>query len=192
MAKRVFVVHGWDGYPEEGWFPWLKKELEARGLDIFVPSMPNTSAPEIEDWTSHLSKVVGHVDESTFFVGHSIGCQTILRYLEKLSNNEKAGGGVFVAGWFTLTNLETEDEKRIAKPWLGTSIDLAKVKSHLPKSVAIFSDNDPFVLLDNQDDFRDKLGAKIVIEKRKGHFSGPTDHCFELPSVLAAVLEISL
>lgn len=24
--KRVFITHGWDGYPEEGWFPWLKKE----------------------------------------------------------------------------------------------------------------------------------------------------------------------
>jgi hypothetical protein len=27
-AKRVFIIHGWEGYPEEGWFPWLKKELE--------------------------------------------------------------------------------------------------------------------------------------------------------------------
>ena len=20
MNKRVFIIHGWDGYPEEGWF----------------------------------------------------------------------------------------------------------------------------------------------------------------------------
>ena len=29
--KKVFIIHGWEGYPEEGWFPWLKKELESRG-----------------------------------------------------------------------------------------------------------------------------------------------------------------
>ena len=33
MKKRVFIVHGWDGYPEEVWFPWLKKELEAKGFE---------------------------------------------------------------------------------------------------------------------------------------------------------------
>ena len=30
--KRVFIIHGWDGYPEEGWFPWLKEELEKEDL----------------------------------------------------------------------------------------------------------------------------------------------------------------
>jgi len=29
--KRVFIIHGWGGNPEEGWLPWLKKELEAKG-----------------------------------------------------------------------------------------------------------------------------------------------------------------
>jgi esterase/lipase len=35
--KKVFIIHGWDGYPEEGWFPWLKKELEKKGFSVFVP-----------------------------------------------------------------------------------------------------------------------------------------------------------
>ena len=34
MNKRVFIAHGWDGYPEEGWFPWLKKELETKGFEV--------------------------------------------------------------------------------------------------------------------------------------------------------------
>ena len=31
--RRVFIIHGWGGYPEEGWFPWLKKELKVGILD---------------------------------------------------------------------------------------------------------------------------------------------------------------
>jgi len=44
--------------------------------------------------------------------------------------------------------------------------------------------------LDNQNDFKEKLGSKIVIEWQKGHFSG-SDGVKELPVVLEAVLEIS-
>lgn len=29
--NRCIVVHGWEGYPEAGWFPWLARELTARG-----------------------------------------------------------------------------------------------------------------------------------------------------------------
>ena len=28
--KRVFIIHGWEGHPENAWFPWLKKELEQK------------------------------------------------------------------------------------------------------------------------------------------------------------------
>ncbi len=63
MAKRVFIIHGWYGYPEEGWFPWLKKELESRGFKAQVPSMPNPKHPKIEEWVSFLKELVGNPDE---------------------------------------------------------------------------------------------------------------------------------
>src|SRR3989338_2892141 len=116
MKKRVFIVHMWDGRPTDGWYGWLKKELEQRGFKVYVPAMPKTSAPKIKPWIAHLSKIVGPPDKNTFFVGHSIGCQTILRYLETLPPNTRVGGAVFVAGWFTLMNLETKEEQKIAKP----------------------------------------------------------------------------
>ncbi len=188
--KRVIIVHGWDGYPEEGWFPWLKRELEKKGFEVLVPAMPNPNVPKIETWVHYLTEMVGEPEENTFLVGHSIGCQTILRYLETLPENAKVGGAVFVAGFFKLI-LDTNEEEETAKPWLETPIDFEKVKSHLPKSVAIFSDNDPFIPLDNVDDFRNKLGSEIIIEKSKGHFSGGLDKCFELPIALESVIKLT-
>lgn len=190
MKKRVFIVHGWDGYPEEGWFPWLKKELETKDFEVYVPQLPNAESPKIHNWVPKLSEIVGTPNEQTYFVGHSMGCQAIARYLESLPQGIKVGGAVFVAGWFTLMNLETKEEKEIAKSWLETSIDLEKVKSHFSKSIAIFSDNDPYVPLDNQDDFRNSFGSKIIIEHQKGHFSGPNDGITQLPVVLESLLTI--
>lgn len=190
MQKRAFIIHGWDGYPEEGWFPWLKQELEQKDFSVVVPAMPNAAEPDIEAWVSHLSHIVGSADENTFFVGHSIGCQAILRYLERLPENIKIGGAVFVAGWFTLTNVDSEKEKEIAKPWLETPIDFEKAKRRTEKFVAIFSDNDPYVPLNNKDMFTDALGAKIIVEHDKSHFSGSTGTT-ELPSALEAIITIS-
>ncbi len=187
--KRVFIVHGWDGYPQEGWFPWLKQELEKRGFSVQVPVMPHTEKPMIEEWVPYVSNIVGDVDRETYFVGHSMGNQAILRYLEGLPTDRNVGGAVFVAGFFELMGLD-EEEQEIAKPWLDTSIDCAKVKQHASKFVAIFSDNDPVVPLHNQELMEQKLGAKTIVEKGKGHFSGD-DGVRELPSALHAVLDIA-
>lgn len=190
MPKRVFIIHGWDGYPEEGWFPWLKRELESRDFEVQVPAMPDAAEPKIDIWIPHLAQLVAKPGEQTFFVGHSIGCQTILRYLESLPASKRVGGAVFVAGWFVLSDLETEEEKIIGRPWIETPIDFAKVRGILKGNVAIFSDDDPVVPLEeNKKRFEACLGSKIIVENGKGHLSGG-DGVTELHSALKAILEM--
>lgn len=191
MQNRVIIAHGWDGNPEEGWFPWLKRELEKKGFEVYVPALPEPERPRIDGWVAKIAESVGKADENTYFVGHSMGNQAIARYLETLPEGVKVGGVVFVAGFFKrLTGIgDNEEERATEKHWLEAPLDLAKVKSHLNKSVAIFSDNDPFVPLDNQDDFR-RLGSEIIIQKQMGHFSG-SQRVTELPVVLESVLKIA-
>lgn len=185
--KRVFIVHRWDGEPDGDWYPWLAEQLEDRGFKTEVLTMPNPEFPEIKSWVSAIKKAVGKPDENTYFVGHSIGCQAIMRYLSGLPAEARIGGSVFVAGWFGLMGLETEEEAATAKSWLETPIDLNKVRTTGGRFAAVFSDNDPFVPLEDAEIFRKMLGAQIVIEKYAGHFAGVE----ELPAALAAVLEIT-
>ncbi|MCR4333968.1 MAG: alpha/beta fold hydrolase [Patescibacteria group bacterium] len=191
--KRVIIAHGWDGTPDEGWFPWLKKELEMKGFIVIVPQLPDAGSPRVQNWVPELAAAVGTPDEQTYFVGHSMGCQVIARYLAGLPDEQKVGGVVFVAGFFKhLKDLEDdEDVRETERHWFETPLDLGKVRDRLSKSVAIFSDDDPWVPLDNQDDFRDKLGSEIVIQHNKGHFSGGRDGTKELPIALEKLLEIS-
>lgn len=188
MPKTVFIIHGWGGNPEEGWFPWLKKELEKKEFHVEVPLMPETDNPKIDTWVSFLRNTIKNPGKETYLIGHSIGCQAILRYLQEI--NVKIGGAVFVAGWLTLKGLETDEEWEIAKPWIETPIDFGKAKNTMAKCAAIFSDNDPFVPFDNSVIFKEKLGAKIIIEKQKGHFSG-SDNVKKLPSALKELLEMA-
>lgn len=189
--KRVFIIHGWDGYPEEGWFPWLKKELESRGFYVEVPQMPNAKAPKIEAWVSHLLSVVQSPDENTFFVGHSIGCQTIMRYLEKI--DQRIGGVLFVAGFFSLKPeaFEDEEDRAVARPWLESPINFEKVRKNMGRAIAVLSDNDRFVPLENTDSFKKNLGITPMVKSGMGHFSG-SEGTKELPLVLEELLRIAL
>ncbi len=185
---RVIIVHGWRGYPEKGWFPWLKLELETNGFKVDVPQFP-LHDKTIHAWVRELEKVAEIPDKETFLVGHSIGCQIIIRYLEKLPRGVKIGGAVFVAG-FLRPIKNHSDMQEINKKWVAQPINLKNVKTHLNKSIAIFSDDDPYVSLDNQEDFRDNLGSEIVIEHKQKHLSGETG-TVEIPAVLKAVLKLS-
>jgi uncharacterized protein len=185
--KRVFIVHGWDGNPDEAWLAWLRLELEKNNIQVVAPQMPNTGEPKIEEWVSYLTELVGVPNEETYFVGHSIGCQAIMRYLEK-AYPQKVGGVIFVAGWFHLENLEGSAEEAIAKPWMETPIDLVKVKNSAKNILAIFSENDPFVPLADKNIFQKKLGAEIIVEKDKGHFT-EDDGITQMPEVLEYILK---
>jgi len=189
MKKRVFIIHGWDGSPQDGWFPWLKSELEKHNFEVYVPELPNPEEPRIDAWVKTLKNAVGVANEDTYFVGHSIGCQTIARFLETLPENIKVGGIVFVAGYFeSLSNLEDDPVvKSVAKEWLETPIDLAKVKTHFKRSVAIFSDNDPYVQSSNIEAFEKIFKSKIITEHNMQHFGNETG-IKELPVVLDSLL----
>jgi hypothetical protein len=170
MSKRVFIIHGWGGHPGEGWFFWLKKKLEKEGIEAYVPEMPNSETPKIEEWVPFIKNLVGEPDEDTYFVGHSMGVQTFLRYIASI--DQKVGGALGVAGFFTLIpgSLDAE-EKEIAKPWLETPIDTEKVKRNTGAITALCSDNDLFVDLENVKMFEEKLNAKTITFENKGHLS---------------------
>ena len=192
QVKRVIIVHGWSGKPEHGWYPWLKKELVSKGFEVIVPQLPDENYPRIEKWVPALSRIIDKPDENTYLIGHSLGCQTICRYLEGLPNGIQIGGAIFVAGFFKHLNDSDydSDDKETENHWLNRPIDFAKIRSHINKSVAIFSEDDPDIPLDNNEDFETELGSKVIILNGYKHFTGDAG-ITELPIVLEKLLEIA-
>jgi uncharacterized protein len=184
MNKRVFMVHGWDGSPDEGWRPWLKVKLEKIGFAVSIPTMPDASDPKQEAWVNHLSEVVGSPDEQSYFIGHSLGCIAILRYLESLPEEIRVGGVILVAGF--------DDDLGVSElsDFFKTPIDWEKIRAHADSFVSIESDNDPYGLEKYNEVFSKKLHAKTLLEHDMKHFSGD-DGITELPVVLRELLQIA-
>ncbi len=179
---KAFLIHGWEGRPDGHWFPWLALELKARGWEVNAPQMPNSENPRVLEWTGFLEKYVGKPDKNTYFVGHSLGCFAIVRYIELLPKKVQIGGCVFVAGF----------SGRLIIPDVAEFYELfdsEKAKRHCEKFVTIFSDNDPDIPLEKSLEFAKQLNAKTVMQRGKGHFT-TEDGVTALPSVLTALLRM--
>ncbi|MEI6057410.1 MAG: alpha/beta hydrolase [bacterium] len=180
MSKRLFIVHGWYGSSTEPMIAWLGKVGAEAGFETAVLDMPNPSVPTIDAWVKHLEDNVYYVDQETYFIGHSIGCQAILRYLET-NKGSQLGGAILIAPWVQLTGLTSTEEQDIARPWIERPIDFMNIRKMSSAFVTIFSDNDKFVPLEvNKDIFVKGLNPKVIIEHEKGHFS-EEDGVTELP-----------
>lgn len=186
--KRVFIIHGWSGSPKNDWLPWLADHLKNKGFEVITPAMPKADFPKIKPWVNKLNKVAAMPKNDDIFIGHSIGCQAILRFLESLDDSCQVDKVILVAPWLKLTNLESDEEKKIAQPWLKNPLDFNKVKSKAKTFVTMFSNNDPYVPLKaNTKMFKQKLNPKIVIQKNKGHFT-QDDGVVKIPEIVEFIL----
>lgn len=187
---RAVIIHGWDGSPNGNWFPWAKAELEKQGINTTVPTMPHPSHPEIGTWVQTLAEAVGEPSSEVILIGHSMGCQTIMRYLETLPAGQQVGAVILVAGFFHLTGLQTDEERAIAQPWLVTPVDYEVIQDRAQRITVILSDNDPFVpVAENKHEFETKLGARVIVLHGKGHINEEAG-ITELPLLLDILAEV--
>lgn len=169
--QRIFLIHGWGGSPGGDWFPWAKKALTDVGFDVITPKMPDTEHPKIVPWVKMLEKTVGKPEADDIFIGHSVGCQTILRYLENLNEGQKVKRVILIAPWWYLTLSESEAPE-VAERWLNSFVDFSKIKQKANKFICVFSKNDPWVpYAINVKFFKKNLNPEVVSKDNLGHFT---------------------
>ena len=189
--KRAFIIHGWTGRPNEHWLPWLGDKLKEKGFEVYLPNMPDTDNPKMDQWVSYLKQEVGTADPDTYFVGHSIGCSAVLRYLERY--DEQVGGAILIAPWITLNpeSFAAPEDKQVVDAWSNPPLNFENIKNHCSNFVALFSKDDPDVPYEeNEPVFRNKLNAKIITEDNKGHFTASSG-VTQLPVALKELLRIA-
>jgi predicted alpha/beta hydrolase family esterase len=185
--KRLFIIHGWGDGPRQPVLTWLEGVGKEIGFDTTFISMPNPNVPTIDAWTKHLEDNVYYVDQDTYFAGHSLGCQAILRYLE-MNKGSQLGGALLIAPAFVVNDIEDAEDEDIFRPWKDRLIDFTSIRAMSSNFVTIFSDDDKSVPLDiNKEIIEKGLGQKIVVEHAKGHFC-KEDGVVDLP-IAKEVLE---
>lgn len=177
---NVFIFHGTEGYPEENWFPWMKKQLEEKGCRVFVPQFPSPPVvpSKISEWFEVLKKYEKDIDEDTILIGHSLGGIFLLRVLEKLNHSVRAA--VFVGTPIGEKPIQNYDRDM---SFSGFNFDWEKIKNMAKDFIVYHSDNDPYVGLENGKKLAENLGVDLTFVPNAGHFNAKAGY-LEFPDLL--------
>ncbi|PWC06812.1 RBBP9/YdeN family alpha/beta hydrolase [Mycetocola zhujimingii] len=179
MASRIVVAHGYNAAPDRHWFPWLVEQF-APGV-VSVAALPNPTAPEPEPWVNALAATVGRVDDETILIGHSLGCITTLRYLERMPGPWRLRGLILVAGFVSpLPNLPQLDA------FTTPPIDVHSLAGNIEHRHVFGSDNDTTVAPKFTAELARELAAPLTIVPGAGHFVDRLG-CFSIPELLPVV-----
>jgi hypothetical protein len=176
---HAILIHGWRGWPENAWFPWLRKELEARGITSEALKMPDPLFPDRMKWIRTVKDAIKGSD--TIIVCHSLGCPTAMFALQD-REGPPIEQVVCVSGFgrdFGFPGL---------KQWFDRyAIRFASASRSVHSWTFIHAKNDFIVPYEEGKWAAEKLNAKFITLKSGGHFMHE-EMTFKLPEVLEAII----
>lgn len=144
--KRAFLIHGWGGTPEHGFFPWLRRELESRGYAVEAPNMPDADAP------------------------------AALRMLERLPAGTKLGRVILVAPVIDQILAMSPEEEVVARPWLDRPLAWDRIGGATDALIGIFSDDDRWIPVEGEALVRAAGGQTLALKGRGHFSGGEGCH----------------
>jgi predicted alpha/beta hydrolase family esterase len=160
----MLLVPRWGGTAASDWYPWLRTQVDE---PVAVASLrPDPGAPTLAGMAAELAALAP--TEDTLLVGHSVGCQALLRHIASLPDGVRVRGLVAVAGWF-----QVDRPWASILPWLETPIDTERVREACGFVHVVLSDDDPFTA-DHRSNARQwkALGAEVTVVPGGRHFNG--------------------
>jgi hypothetical protein len=187
--ERIAIMPRWSGHADVDWYPWFRQQLAGQDeLRVHMLALDQPGAPTIDGCVASLTAALGddpRALERTLLIGHSVGCQALLRYLAALPSEVPGGPAhlICVAGWWAV-----DEPWATIRPWIETPHAVERLRARTGKGVTVvLSDNDPFTAdwQANSNLWKDRLGARVELVAGGRHFNGA-----EAPLVLELVREL--
>lgn len=179
--KRAIIVHGTGGDPDENWFPWLKSELESRGITVVLPHFPGPDEQGPESWSAALESATGPLDRETVLVGHSMGAGFILHLLE--TTKSPVLGTILASGF--VGKLGNDFDVPNAA-FFTHEFDWPTIRANAGEIRLFLGDDDPYVSREAAGLLSSGLDAKLTLVPGGGHLNKAAGFT-EFPALLAEV-----
>jgi len=176
IMPTILVVHAFGGCPKKFWYPTLQRRF-ASCATVCVPHLPGGAAPRIDAWMARLRALVADMtDQDVYLVGHSLGCNAILRLLAEPDAPtllRRLRGVLCVAGWLRVDTPWPE-----MQPWCDNPPDLLAARRTLgalgAEITLMVSDDDRFTAdhASNRAEWSAGLGARTLLCPGRAHFGG--------------------
>lgn len=185
--KNAIILHGTMGSPDGNWFQWLKSELTAMGLDVWLPQLPNPNQPSLRQGADFVrGECPFAINEATLVVGHSSGAILALILAQE---NKAPIGAVVAVSVFHDNSLQWQPNDQL----FDVQFDWIAVRDGVKELLLIHSDNDPYVPLNQAQFVADNISAEMIIIPGEGHFNlERSDEYKQFPKLLEILNERKL
>ena len=182
----VYIIHGYGATPSDHWFLWLHNALNQANVNVKSITLPNSQAPDFNQWQQTLDNQIGIPNEHDIFVAHSLGNPTLLHYLSQ-RKPKRIGGLILVSGFFQpLPHLPNINGYDINAYMSHLQLDLPAIAKMSPNITHIISDNDSIVTPNDSQKLVSAIGGDVVMIAKGGHLLGG-DGFTTLPEALKTI-----
>ncbi len=174
MKNNYLLVHGSFGSPFVNWFPYLRKEIEDRGLEVYTPDFPTgVGYQNYTNWSNLLKcyLAAGIINENTIIYGHSIAPVFICKFL--IENKVKVKRLVFVCGFNNYFGINEEYDTVNGSMYLD---NLSEIKNYCDDIVCYYTENDPYVKYEKEKEFADTITNNQIVIKDGGHLNSESGY----------------
>lgn len=179
------ILHGTDADHNSNWFPWIKKELEGMGHEVWVPDLPDAHRPNMKKYNEFLSSS-GFDFTGSIIIGHSAGAVATLGLLQELPESTSVHTAILV-GSFTKRLSESPSWEMLTELF-KKPFDFEGIKKKCSKFIFIHSVDDPYCPIEQAEYLCEQTNGEMIRFDDMGHFSKALDPRFEkTPEILAII-----
>lgn len=172
--KNYFIVHGSFSSPFSNWIPYLRKEIENKGLVVYTPDLPSgVGYQNYTNWENMMLEYVkiGLINENTTIFAHSIAPVFVCKFL--VNNKVKIKRLVSVCGFNNYLGINEEYDNVNESMYFDNLID---VKKYCDDIICYYSKNDPYVKYDVEKEFADNVADKVIVIDDGGHLNSESGY----------------
>lgn len=181
MNNNYLIIHGSFSSPFSNWIPWLRKEIENRGENVYTPDLPSgIGYQNYDNWSNLLKTYItaGIINENTIIFAHSIAPVFISKFL--ITNKIKVKRLVFVCGFNNYLGINDEYDEVNKTMYID---NLSDIKDYCNDIICFYSKNDPYVKYEVEKSFADTVATEQVIIEDGGHLNAEAGY-LEFPDLL--------
>ncbi|MBR5662430.1 MAG: alpha/beta hydrolase [Bacilli bacterium] len=172
--NNYFIIHGSFGSPFVNWVPYLRREIENKGLEVYTPDFPTgVGYQNYENWDKLLKVYLnaGLINENTTIFAHSIAPIFVCKFL--INNKVSVKRLVFVCGFNNYLGIDEEYDAVNESMYVD---NLTEVKKYCNDIICYYSDNDPYVKYDVEKEFADTISTEQHCISNGGHLNAESGY----------------
>lgn len=190
MAINCIILHGCPSNVEKAmnpetrtydkhWIPWLRENLESRGVKVETPLMPTPWSPDYNLWKKEFNNL--GVNNDSVLVGHSCGGGFLVRWLDEKK--------LTIKKLVLVSPGKTGKARNKFRSGLYGEKIIKNIGKYVMDGIVVFtSNNDIPEHINGAYEYEKELPAKIIFLKDHGHFCESDMGTKEFPELLNEII----